>query len=237
MDSLRRRNAGYSRKKLFIVLILITLISIVAITTDFGDKLSLSSIQKGAVALKGYVKAHYGLAVSIFILTYIVVNLWFPAAAVMTLLAGFLYGTVLGAIYVDTAATLGAVAAFGISRSMTGRWIQDKWDAQLQGFNRAVETYGCEYLLMIRMIPLMPYFLVNFLAGLTKVPPLTFVWTTALGSLPSILVFCYAGRQFLTIDSVGQVLSFNVIVALALLAGFVGSVIVIKWVFNKRRTV
>jgi len=207
------------------------------IMTNFGDRLSLSSIQKGAITLKGYVETHYELAVLVFVLTYIVVNLWFPAAAALTLLAGFLFGTVLGAIYVDTAATVGALAAFAISRNMAGQWIQNKWDAKLQGFNCAVATYGCEYLLMVRLIPLMPYFLVNFLAGLTKVRPLTFAWTTALGSLPSILIFCYAGRQLLTIESMDQVLTFNVIVALALLAGFVGSVLVIKWVFKKHRTV
>jgi uncharacterized membrane protein YdjX (TVP38/TMEM64 family) len=217
------------------VSVLTAFISVAMITTDFGDKLSLSSIQKGAVVLKGHVEAHYGFAVSIFVLTYIIVNLWFPAAALLTLLAGFLYGTVWGALYVDVAATLGAVAAFEISRNMAGQWIQDKWDAQLQRFNRAVVTYGCEYLLMVRMIPLMPYFLVNFLAGLTKVRTLTFAWTTALGSLPSILIFCHAGRQLLTIKSVDQVLTVNVIVTLALVAGFIGSVIVIKWALRKTR--
>jgi len=215
---------------------LAVLILIVMFTTDFGDKLSFSKIQKGASTLKTFVDTHYMLAVLVFVFAYVVVNLWFPAAAVLTLLAGFLYGTILGAIYVDTAATLGALVAFGVSRNVAGKWVQRKWDRQLHGFNRALSKYGYEYLLLVRMIPLMPYFLVNFSAGLTKVRPMTFAWTTALGSLPSILIFCYAGRQLLTIESVDHVLTPNVIIAFILLAGFVCSAIAVKWTLQKRRS-
>jgi uncharacterized membrane protein YdjX (TVP38/TMEM64 family) len=214
---------------------LAALILFVMIFTDFGDKLSLSRIQKGASALKEHVENHYVPAVLVFVLTYVAVNLWFPAAAVLTLLAGFLYGTILGTIYVDAATTLGAVIAFGVSRNVAGKWIQHRWNQQLQGFNRAISRYGDEYLLLVRIIPVMPYFLVNFLAGLTKVRPIAFAWTTALGSLPGILIYCYAGRQLLTIKSMDHVLTFEVIIAFILLAGFIGSAVVVRWASKKRR--
>jgi uncharacterized membrane protein YdjX (TVP38/TMEM64 family) len=230
-----RQNVGSVWKKSLILLILAILITSVVITTDFGKRLSLSNIQKGASALKEQVRTHYVLAVWVFVLVYVAVNLWFPAAAVLTLLAGFLYGTVLGALYVDGAATVGAVVAFVMSREVAGTWIQHRWGEQLKGFNQAVARYGSEYLILVRVIPFMPYFLVNFLAGVTKVRLIDFAWTTALGSLPSILIFCYAGRQLMGIESVDQVLTFEVVMAFALLAVFVGSVTAVRWAMKRKR--
>jgi uncharacterized membrane protein YdjX (TVP38/TMEM64 family) len=217
------------------LLILAALMLFSMFATDFGEDLSLVGIQDGAIALKTRVEAHYLPAVVAFVLAYIVVNLWFPAAAMMTLLSGFLFGTVLGAVYVDAAATIGAVVAFEVTRNVAGNRIQRKWGKQLEGFNRALSEYGHEYLLMVRMIPVMPYFLINFLGGLTKVRLVTFAWTTALGSLPGILIFCYAGRQLLAIESVDQVLSFDVVIAFVLMAVFVGSALFVRWRLRRTR--
>lgn len=205
------------------------------IATDFGEDLSLLRIQNGAIALKKHVETHYVSAVVVFVFVYIVVNLWFPAAAVMTLLSGFLFGTILGAIYVDAAATLGAVIAFEVSRNVAGNRIQHRWSQQLEGFNQAVSKYGREYLVLVRMIPVMPYFLINFLGGLTRVRLITFAWTTAVGSLPGILIFCYGGRQLLTIESVDQILSFEVVMAFVLLAVFVASAVFARWILRRRK--
>jgi len=71
---------------------------------------------------------------------------------------------------------------------------------------------------------MMPYMLVNFLAGLAAVPLRTFIWTTAVGSLPGILLLSYAGRQLLSIKSVEAVLTPRVIAAFVLLAAFVAAV-------------
>jgi uncharacterized membrane protein YdjX (TVP38/TMEM64 family) len=222
-------------KKTLLLLFLAALVSLVMITTDFGDKLTLSRIRKGAAALDEYTEDHYALAVSIFIVTYVAVNLWFPAAAALTLLAGFLFGTIPGTIYVDTAATIGAVLALALSRNIAGRWIQHRYARQLESFSQAMSRYGSEYLIGIRIVPVMPYFLVNALAGLTQVRLLTFAWTTALGSIPSILIFCYAGRRLLSINSVNQVLTTKVIIALVLLAGFVASVGIVRWAIERKK--
>jgi uncharacterized membrane protein YdjX (TVP38/TMEM64 family) len=205
------------------------------IATDFGNDLSLSRIKSRATDLKTHVETNYVPVVVAFAFTYIVVNFWFPAAAIMTLLSGFLFGTVLGAVYVDAATTTGALIAFEVSRNVAGKWIQRRWNPRLHGFSRAVSKYGCEYLLLVRMIPVMPYFLINFLAGLTKVRTTTFAWTTALGSLPGILIFCYAGRKLLTIESVDQVMTSEVVIAFVLLAVFVGSAMFFRWRLKRKR--
>lgn len=228
---------AYFKNKAFIFFILAVLVILAWQITGIKGDFSLNNIQKNAVALKKEVNAHYISGILVFMSVYVILNLWFPIAAVLTLLAGFLYGTILGAIYVDVAATLGALLAFGISRNFVGNWIQHRWHRQLISFNREVSKRGYLYLLFVRLVPLMPYLLVNFLAGLTKVRLRTFIWTTAIGSLPGILILSYAGGQFLNITSVEQVFTSKVIAAFVLLAGFAGLIIVFKILTDNKQKI
>ena len=84
-------------------------------------------------------------------------------------------------------------------------------------------------------ISVMPYFLVNVLAGLTKVNLTTFAWTTALGSVPGILIYCYARQQLLTIKSTDQILKSKFIIAFALLSGFTILAVVVRWALINRK--
>jgi uncharacterized membrane protein YdjX (TVP38/TMEM64 family) len=219
--------ATYSRK-LGILCGLLVVILLTLKATDYGEQLSLVSIQNMASFLDNKVESHYLASVLLFIGSYILVNLWFPAAALLTLLGGFLYGVLWGSIYVEIATTTCATLAFCTSRNVVGTWIQHKWQKQLQGFNHNMDEYGYEYLLLVRLVPLTPYILVNFLAGLTQMRLKTFIWTTALGSLPGILIFSYAGRQLLNIRSTEQILSSGVLIAFILLIIFFGSIIFVK---------
>jgi uncharacterized membrane protein YdjX (TVP38/TMEM64 family) len=234
-DMMLRLTMSKFNKKAFITLILVTALVLVWLSTDLDDSFSLKSIQKNAAALKKQVNANYLLGTAVFMTVYITMNLWFPAAAVLTLLAGFLYGTVWGAIYVDIAATLGATLAFEISRNFVGNWIQHRWRRQLIGFNTELSRRGYAYLLFVRLIPMMPYILINFLAGLTRIRLRTFIWTTAVGSLPGILIFSYAGGKLLSITSVEQVFTSEVITAFVLLVGFAGLAIVIRILTSRKQ--
>jgi uncharacterized membrane protein YdjX (TVP38/TMEM64 family) len=91
------------------------------------------------------------------------------------------------------------------------------------------------YLLMVRLFPLVPYILVNFLAGLTKVRLWTFLWTTALGSLPGIVIFCYFGHKLLNIKSIDQLFTPDVIIAACLFAGFLTTVFIIQIISDRKK--
>ncbi len=225
----------FKHHKTLLVLLLIGGGLIVLKMTDMGDNLTLSSVQASAASLKVRTDRHYLTAVIVFIAAYALLNLWIPAAAVLTLLAGFLFGTIPATFYVVTAATLGALLGFWVSRHILGRWVQRRWHEQLVGLNKQIEKQGYIYLVFVRMIPMMPYNLINFLAGLSRVRPRTIAWTTALGSLPGIIVFSYAGRQLLTIQSVEDVMTPKVVGALSLLIVFAVTVIVLKIVMDRRR--
>jgi len=219
--------------RIVIVLIAGVLILITMITTDFGNDLSLETVQSRAAAMQKYVGTHYARAALIFVFFYVAINLWFPGAFVMGLLCGFLFGAALGAVYLEIGTVIGAVLAFEVSRKLLGNWAQHRWRRRLQGFNKAISKHGDIYLLLVRLFPVTPYFLVNLFAGLTKVRLTTFNWTTELGSLPGILIICYAGGQLRTLKSVDQILSLKVILAFMLLAAFVCLAIPFRWMLNR----
>ena len=184
-----------------------------------GTYLTVENLRKHKELLEQLIRARYALSVFVYILIYLTsVAFSVPGATVLTLAGGFLFHLLPGIIYVIVGATLGATLAFLLSRYILGNAIQNKYVTQLERFNRELDENGHLYLLTIRFIPVFPFFLINILAGLTKTPLRTFVWTTAAGILPGSLVYTFAGSQLGTISSVGDLFAGRILVAFLLLA-------------------
>lgn len=179
--------------------------------------LDLAYVTEQRWVLRSYVEQHYWISALVFILLYVSTAFFVPGAIVLTLAGGFLFGVLPAALYVNAGAVIGAVLALQISRRLAGNWIQERYADQLEPFNRAIERHGVHYLMALRIIPVLPFFAVNYLAGLTRIPLGTFVWTTSLGILPGSLVYAYAGRELGSITRPGEILSPGVIAALVLL--------------------
>jgi uncharacterized membrane protein YdjX (TVP38/TMEM64 family) len=154
-----------------------------------------------------------------FIALYIVVTAFsIPVAAALTITSGYLYSFVIGALYVNVGATIGAALAFLFARYIAGEPLQQKYKRKLNKFNKELDKNGANYLFTIRLIFVFPFFVVNLLAGLTKVKLRTFIWTTSLGILPSSLIYAFAGEQIGKIHSVREIFSGPVLIAFILLA-------------------
>jgi uncharacterized membrane protein YdjX (TVP38/TMEM64 family) len=189
--------------------------------SSLGSALTFDNLKQHRQELLLLVRDHYTLSIVLFVLLYITVTaLSVPGAIVLTLGGGFLYGTAPATLYVNLGATAGAVLAFLSARYLLGQQLQNKYQVQLDRFNREMEAEGWRYLLFLRLIPIFPFFLINFLSGLTRVRLRTFAWTTALGIIPGTAVFAYAGRQIGSIDSPADILSPKVVMAFVLLACF-----------------
>ncbi|HDZ69312.1 MAG TPA: TVP38/TMEM64 family protein, partial [Phycisphaerales bacterium] len=161
------------------------------------------------------------LSVLAYIVIYIVVTgLSLPGATILTLAGGFLYKVFFTVIYVNIAATTGAMLAFLFARYIAGQWIQQSYGDKLAKFNEEVDRNGAYYLLTLRFIPIFPFFLINTFAGLTNVPLRTFLWTTSLGIFPGSLVYAYAGRQLCRIKAMQDIFTGQVLLAFLLLAAF-----------------
>jgi uncharacterized membrane protein YdjX (TVP38/TMEM64 family) len=202
------------------VLLLLLIGAIIALRmSGVGDLLTFENLQKNRDALLTYVRGHGLTSVALYILVYtaaIALNL--PGGAVLTLAGGFLFGTLPAVLYVNVGATAGAMLAFLSARYLLGARLQETYRDRLEKFNDEMERNGARYLLTLRLIPVFPFFVVNFLAGLTRVPFGTFSWTTSLGIIPGTAVFAYAGHQLEHVRSISDIFTGNVLSAFLLLA-------------------
>lgn len=183
--------------------------------SGLGEYLTFANLKEHRCMLEQTVAAHYAMSVLLFILAYISTCLAVPGALVLTFAGGLLFHTFPGAIYVIIGATSGAVLGFLLTRHVLGDRFQARYEAQLQQFNRELERNASLYLLAVRLIPVLPFFLVNFLCGLTRLPLRTFTWTTAVGMLPAALVYTFAGSQARAISSLNDLVSPRLLLALS----------------------
>lgn len=185
---------------------------------DLGRYLSLDALKANRDQLLAFTEVNYSTSVAVYVLAYCtVVGLSLPGGAIMTLAGGFLFGSVLGTLYVNVGATVGATLAFLVARYLLRDWVEQQFGSRLGAIQEGFSRNAFSYLLTLRLIPLFPFFLVNMVSGLTRVRVGTYVAATSLGIIPGSFVFAYAGRQLGTINSLKEIVSPNVLMALTLL--------------------
>lgn len=204
-----------------ITLFALIIIGIAVVWFLMREHITFDLIIKHKDALKQSVKNNYIISVAIFIAVYVSTAFFIPGALLLSLLAGFLFGTILGAVYINVGATIGATLSFLAARYLLGNWIQRKYAVSLSAFNKEISVNGHRYLFTLRVVPIMPFFLVNLFAGLTKISLKKFVIATALGVLPGSLIYSNAGRQLASIESPGDVMSWKIVLSITILAIFV----------------
>jgi pyruvate/2-oxoglutarate dehydrogenase complex dihydrolipoamide dehydrogenase (E3) component/uncharacterized membrane protein YdjX (TVP38/TMEM64 family) len=150
----------------------------------------------------------------------IVTALSFPGAAVMTLVAGAIFGLLWGTVIVSFASTIGATLAFLASRFLLRDGIQKKFGDKLKAINDGVTKEGGFYLFTMRLVPAFPFFVINLVMGLTTIKTRTFFWVSQLGMLAGTLVFVNAGTELAKITSLKGILSPGLIGAFVLLGIF-----------------
>lgn len=185
--------------------------------TPVGDYLNLQMLQENKETLKGFVERNYLASVLVFIAAYIViVALSVPGAMWVSIAGGFFFGVIFATIYINIGATIGATLVFLAARFFLGEMVQNKYGDRLSKFNEEVETNGGNYLITLRLIPVFPFWMINLFAGVTRIKPRTFIWTTSLGIIPGSAVYAYAGYAINDIGEGG--IPKNIIFALLLLA-------------------
>lgn len=185
---------------------------------DLGRFLSLAALKDNRDRLLSFTEGNYFSAAALFILVYITVTgLSLPGAVILTLAGGFLFGSVFGTLFVNLGATSGATLAFLAARYMLRDWVEQKFGKWLEPLQQGFAKNAFSYLVMLRLIPLFPFFAVNLVSGLTRMNVRIYVAATALGIIPGSFVYAYAGRQLGTINSLKEIASPNVIAAFVLL--------------------
>ncbi|MBI3840053.1 MAG: TVP38/TMEM64 family protein [Planctomycetia bacterium] len=195
------------------------------------------AIRANLDAWQAQVVEHLVLSTLVFFAVYAAITaLSLPAAAGLTLLAGALFGRVVGTAVVSIASTLGATLAFLGSRYLFRDGVQCRYGDRLRVINEGVERDGAYYLFMLRLVPAVPFFLINLGMGLTPIRVSTYVTTSWLGMLLGTFLYVNAGTALSTIDSPRDVLSPTVLGSLAVL-GIVPLAIrkLTHWVQRRKR--
>lgn len=193
----------FPRTKL-IVLVSVLAVSVLAYAW-LGDSLTLQNLANQENSLRAYGVEHpilvYGLAFAIYVT---VTGLSLPGAAVLTLAFGWYFGLLKGLLLVSFASTTGATVAFLLSRYLLRDSIQAKFGDRLKAFNANLEREGAFYLFTLRLIPAVPFFVINVVMGLTPMKTRTFWWVSQLGMFAGTIVFVYAGSTFPTLSALAE---------------------------------
>ncbi len=188
---------------------------------DLGTFLNLAYLKQVHGEAVAYVADNLLTSILGFFVFYVLVTaLSLPGAAIMTLAGGSVFGLSWGVLVVSFASTAGATLAMLISRTLLRDWVQGRFAAQLTAVNEGLRTDGGFYLFSLRMVPLFPFFIINLVMGLTRVSVWQFYWVSQVGMLAATFVFVFAGTQLATVNSLADVLSPGLIVALSMLGLF-----------------
>ena len=196
-----------SRSKLLLVLAVLAFVA-AFFFFDGGQYLSLGYLKSRQAELAGLYESHPWQVAGLFFCIYVLVTaLSLPGAVIMTLAAGAIFGLTTGTLLVSFASSLGATLAFLASRYVLRDSVQARFGARLADINKGVEKEGAFYLFTLRLVPLVPFFVINLLMGLTRMKVGVFYLVSQLGMLAGTVVYVNAGTQLARIDSLRGILS------------------------------
>lgn len=211
------RNVGTIKKAAFAVLLLAIVIALIS----FISATDLAPLRRYHQLLSAWVSDDPVLsALSLFVIYTALTALSIPASTLLALLAGAQFGLIYGTLIISFASTLGATLAMLSSRYLLRDIVANRYQKQMQAMSRGISEDGAYYLFALRLTPLFPFFLINLLMGLTRIPVATFWWVSQLGMLPGTLLYINAGRTLGQLDSATGLLSPSVIGAFFLLGIF-----------------
>ena len=162
-------------------------------------------------------------AAAIFFFAYVAVTgLSLPGAALMTLIAGALFGLTTGVVIVSFASSIGATLAFAIARYLFRDAVRRRFERALVAIDRGIEKDGAFYLFALRLVPAFPFFAINLAMSVTPISTWTFYWVSQVGMLLGTMVYVNAGAELGQIESLSLsgILTPELIVSFALLGLF-----------------
>ena len=192
-----------------IVLLLLLALAIGAfVALDLGRYLSFEQLKASQASFDQLYAQQPVMVAAVYFGVYVLATaLSIPGAVIITLGGGAVFGLWQGLLLVSFASTLGATLAFLASRFVLREWVEARFGQRLADINAGVDKEGAFYLFTLRLIPVVPFFLINLLMGLTRMKVWTYYWVSQIGMLAGTAVYVNAGTQLAQLDSVRGILS------------------------------
>ncbi|NOY70170.1 MAG: FAD-dependent oxidoreductase [Deltaproteobacteria bacterium] len=210
-----------SRTSRIFILIAIAALVILFFSLGLQKYMTFEYLKSRQMALESFYAGHRLMTMLAYMAGYIIVTaLSLPGATVMTLAGGAVFGLWLGLLLVSFASTIGATLAFLAARFLLRDYVQEKFGDRLKTVNDGVEKDGAFYLFTLRLVPVVPFFVINLAMGLTPIRMGVFYIVSQVGMLAGTLVYVNAGTQLAQIDSLKGILSPGLIFSFVLLGFF-----------------
>jgi uncharacterized membrane protein YdjX (TVP38/TMEM64 family) len=204
-----------------VILVLVAAAVAAYFALDLGQYLDLQFLKDKQQSFQEYCAQNPVQAIAAYFGLYVLLTaLSIPGATVATLAGGALFGLWLGSVIVLFAASVGATLAFLASRYLLQDWVRNYFRKQFDTVDKRFSRDCALYLFTLRLVPVFPFFIVNLLVGLTTMRTWTYYWVSLLGMLPGTVVRVNAGTQLGQIDSLYEIMSWEIIGSFVLLGVF-----------------
>jgi len=194
--------SGSSRRMILFVVVAIATIVAFWLSREY---LNIDFLAGQESSLKSFYHSNPALVIAIAFLIYVAITgLSIPGATVLSLIYAWFFGFGTSVLLISFASTAGATMAFIISRYLFRDWIEAKFGERLNSFNTALEQEGAFYLFTLRLVPAVPFFVINAVMGLTRIKTHTFWWVSQIGMLAGTAVYCYAGSRIPSLSKISE---------------------------------
>lgn len=224
-----------SLKRLLPLLVLIAGL-VLFFSLGLNRYLSLDALAENRQRLLAWVNAHWLLAAPTYILTYAtVVAFSLPGAAVMTMTGGLLFGWWLGPILAVVGATLGATLLFLAARTALGEPLRARAGPWMKRLEAGFAKNAFSYLIALRLVPVIPFFVINLVPAFLGVKLSTYVITTLIGIIPGAVVYAGLGNSLNRILDAGDKPNLRIILQPEILLPILGLIalalvpVIYKW--------
>jgi uncharacterized membrane protein YdjX (TVP38/TMEM64 family) len=192
---------------------------LVYLLTDVRHYLTIDSV-RGAQGwfMQAFEKSPWLVTLGFFAIFTAISAISMPGAAALMLIAGSSFGFVVGVLLSTLASAVGATIAMLLTRYFFRDAVHARYKDRMQEIDRGIERDGLYYLFSLRVAPVIPYFVLNWLCGLTTMRTWPFFWVSFIGMLPGTAVYVNAGNEIAKIDAMGNVFTWGVATSLILIA-------------------
>lgn len=185
-----------------ILLVFVILAAIVGFWLS-REYLAIDYLAEKESALRTFYDSQPWLVLAIAFLIYVAVTgLSIPGAVVLSLVYAWFFGFPTSVVLISFASTTGATMAFLLSRYLFRDWIDSRFGERLATFNKSLEEEGAFYLFTLRLVPAVPFFVINAVMGLTRLKTATFWWVSQVGMLAGTIMYCYAGSRIPSLEAI-----------------------------------
>ncbi len=200
-----------------------------------SSEFSLQHLIEHRDEFRRYAQENYFLSVAVYCASYLASAFFLPGALPLAIIGGFLFGWAGAFICIVFSALAGSSLSFYAARRFLGRWIQTRYSKRLKKFNAEMDLNGPYYLIAMRILPVFPFFMVNFFAGLTRMPFRIYLLATLFGIVPGAIIYPLAGERLGAVRSGRELLSGRVVLPVALMLFLVVFPIILNEIRRKKR--